>query len=84
MQNPKTIVLYGASWCNECRRTKKYLDEHSIPYVYVNMEEHPSAADEVTKLTNGYQSIPTLHFPSGAVLIEPTDEELEAKIKAED
>lgn len=82
MENPKTIVMYGAPWCGDCRRTKKYLDEHTIPYVYVNMEEHPSAADEVTRLTNGYQKIPTIVFPDGTVLIEPTDEELAAKLKA--
>lgn len=83
MEHPKTIVMYGAPWCGDCRRSKNYLDSHRIPYVYVNLEEHPKAADEVTRLTNGYQKIPTILFPDGTVLVEPTDEELQIKLKAE-
>jgi len=81
MENPKIIVMYGAPWSDDCRKIKNYLDARTIPYVYVNMEEHPSAADEVTQLTNGYQKIPTIVFPDGTVLVEPTEEELGKKLK---
>ena len=74
------IIFYGASWCSDCRRSQKFLDEHNIEYSYISLEEHPEAADIVTKINNGYQSIPTIVFPDGSVLVEPSNEELGKKL----
>ncbi len=30
--------LYCAAWCPDCRLTVQYLDEHSIPYHYFDIE----------------------------------------------
>lgn len=77
----KSIVLYGAEWCRDCRRAKAYLDQHHIPYVYINVEDSEEAAAKVTSLNNGYQKIPVLVLPDDTILIEPSDEELREKIK---
>jgi mycoredoxin len=70
------IKFYGATWCPDCNRAKQVLDDRQVEYEYINLEENPDAADEVVRINNGYQSIPTIVFPSGKVLIEPSNEQL--------
>jgi glutaredoxin len=42
-----SLVVYTASWCRDCRVAKRFLEEHSIPYTEIDIEETPGAADEV-------------------------------------
>ena len=44
------IILYGAGWCPDCTRSKRFLDEHRIKYTYKNLEKDPSLADKVIEL----------------------------------
>ena len=37
------IIVYGAHWCPDCRRSKMFLGEHQIPYRWVDIEEDPAA-----------------------------------------
>jgi glutaredoxin len=76
----KIITFYGAQWCADCRVSKRYLDEHGIEYEYIDLEQVPEAATEVERLNNGLQSIPTIVFPDGSVLVEPNNEELAKKV----
>ncbi len=71
-----TIILYGAPWCPDCKQSKKFLSEHRVAFEFVDVDDNPEALDIVRELQNGGQSIPTIVFPSGEVLIEPSDEEI--------
>lgn len=77
MSNKKKIKFYGANWCPDCRRSKAYLDEKGIDYEYIDIEKVPGAAKEVERINNGYQSIPTIVFPNGKILVEPLNTELQ-------
>ncbi len=79
--NNKKIKFYGATWCPDCRRSKQFLDKKGVDYTYVNIEEVPGAAEEVEKINNGFQSIPTIVFPNGKILVEPSNAELEKVLK---
>lgn len=70
------IKFYGATWCPDCRWAKQFLDENKVEYDYINLEEDPEAAQEVEKINGGYQSIPTIVFPNGKILVEPSNNEL--------
>lgn len=48
----------------------------NVAYHYIDLSVDPSAAETVTKINNGFQSIPTIIFPDGTVLVEPDDDEL--------
>lgn len=72
----KIIQFYGANWCADCRRSKSYLDEHSVSYEYINIDEVKGAAEKVVAINKGLQSIPTIVFPNGKVLVEPSNAEL--------
>jgi glutaredoxin-like protein len=81
MNSKLDITFYGAEWCPDCRRSKALLNKLKVKYNYIDLEEVPTAADEVMKINKGMQSIPTIVFTDGSVLVEPSDEELENKIR---
>ena len=53
------VLIYSASWCRDCRETKKYLDSHGIVYTEIDIEADPSASDEVLRRV-GKRAIPQL------------------------
>jgi mycoredoxin len=77
-----TITFYGATWCGDCKRSKTYLDEHHIAYTDINIDKVEGAADKVKKMNNGLASIPTIIFPNGEILVEPTNKKLAETIAA--
>lgn len=75
-----TITMYGAQWCGDCRRAKKFFDDNEIAFTYVNLEETPDAVDIVLARNYGVQKIPVIVFPDDSHLTEPTNEQLAAKM----
>ena len=74
------IVVYGAPWCGDCRRAQRVLDRHEARYRYIDVDEDPDAAREVIRINRGLRSIPTILFPDGSIMVEPSDPELAAKL----
>ena len=77
---PDVIRMYGANWCPDCRRAKAFFGEQRVHYDYIDIEQHPEAVAEVERINNGMRIIPTILFPDGSLLIEPSDAELAAKL----
>ncbi len=75
-----TIRVIGAAWCPDCKRAKTFLGQHRIKYQWVDMESDPLAVEEVEKLNNGKRIIPTIIFPDGSILTEPSNDELAEKL----
>ena len=57
-QNP-SILLYGATWCPDCTRAARFLDEHGVAYDKVDISEDPQAAQLLEQKT-GKRGIPFL------------------------
>jgi len=76
------ITMYGAAWCGDCRRSKRYLDSHKVEYNYIDVEADESASEKVIEINGGVRSIPVIMFPDGTHLTEPSDKDLEAKLQA--
>ena len=74
------ITMYGATWCSDCKRAKKFLGEQRVHYEWIDIEENPEAAMRVEQINNGKRIIPTLLFEDGTVMVEPTNAELAAKL----
>ena len=34
---PDILTVYGASWCGDCRNTRRYLDGAGVAYRYVDL-----------------------------------------------
>ena len=67
------IRFYGASWCPDSRRSERFLREHGVPFEYVDVDRDDEAAQLVRELNRGRRTIPTIVFPDGAVLSEPSN-----------
>jgi len=74
------ITMYGAEWCGDCRRSKKFLDGNNVAYNYVDVEADASASDKVIEINGGMRSIPVIVFADGTHLTEPSDIALKAKL----
>ncbi len=76
----ETITVYGTSWCGGSRRAKRMLDNDNIPYQWIDIDNDKESQSFVEKINNGYRSVPTIIFPDGSKLVEPSDEELAKKL----
>lgn len=74
------IVVYGTAWCGDCRRTKRFLDRHQVPYRWIDVDQDRSALERVLALNRGVRSVPTLVFADGSTLTEPSDAQLAHKL----
>ena len=74
------LLVYGASWCPDCRRAKQFLASHRVAYDWVDLEEHPDKTAEVEARNDGKRIIPTIVFPDGSFLAEPSNDELADRI----
>jgi len=76
------ITMYGAEWCGDCRRTKKFLDANNVKYNYIDVEADVSASDKVIEINGGQRSIPVIIFSDGTHLTEPSDAVLKEKLES--
>jgi thioredoxin reductase (NADPH) len=74
------IRLFGAPWCPDCKRSKQFLNEQRIPYQWHDIDEDEEARAYVQQVNNGKQIIPTIVFPDGSMLVEPSNAELADKL----
>ena len=76
------ITMYGADWCGDCRRSKRFLDSNSVSYDYIHVEADASASEKVIEINGGMRSIPVIVFPDGTHLTEPSYNALKEKLEA--
>ena len=74
------LKVIGASWCPDCKRAKTFLGQHRIEFDWVDMETDPTAQAEVERINDGKRIIPTIIFPDGSILTEPSNDELAEKL----
>ncbi|MCK6585308.1 MAG: FAD-dependent oxidoreductase [Anaerolineales bacterium] len=77
---PDIITLYGTGWCPDCKRSKQFFGEQRVPYHYVDIDNDPDATAFVEEVNKGFRSIPTIVFPDGSVLVEPSNAQLAEKL----
>ena len=75
------IIIYGTNWCGDCRRTRRFLDMQQIEYLWINIDQDIQAEKLVFKLNKGMRSVPTLVFPDGTILVEPSNAALAEKLE---
>ena len=80
--NPSQIVMYSTTWCSDCRRAKKFFDKQKVNYIDVDIEEDEKGRDFIMELNDGNRVVPTIVFPDGDVLYEPSTKALKEKVNA--
>lgn len=76
----ENIVMYGADWCGDCRRSKAFLERHGVAFTYVDLEERPEEMQTVIVRNGGMRSIPVIVFDDGSHLTEPTNDALATRL----
>lgn len=66
------LTMYTTTWCAFCRRLKSQLAAGGIDVAEVNIEEDPAAADYVMSVNDGNQTVPTVVFPDGRAMTNPS------------
>jgi mycoredoxin len=74
LPTPEVVTVYGAEWCGDCRRAKRFLEGTQVPFRYVDLEYDAAAQRLIDDA--GYRAIPVVVTPAGQVLVEPSDLEL--------
>ena len=77
---PSGIMVYSTVWCPDCKRAKQFFGEQRIAYTNVDIEQNKKAMAFVEKINNGMRIIPTIIFPDGEILVEPTNAQLAEKL----
>ena len=77
------IKVYGTTWCGDCNRAKAFMDEHNVEYEWTNLDEETEFVELVLQINNGQRRVPTIVFPDGSVLVEPSNVELAEKLTIE-
>ena len=78
---PSQIVMYTTAICADCRRAKAFFEAKGISFPQIGIEGDEQATQFVRDLNHGYHSVPTIVFPDGAVMLEPSWDDLRRKFQ---
>lgn len=79
MGEKPSVICYGAEWCGDTRRSRALMEAHGVDYEWHEIDENENAMDTVIHYA-GKRKIPVIVFDDGSHLVEPSDEELGAKL----
>jgi len=74
------LIMYTTSWCGFCRNLKKQLAREGIEMAEVDIEHDQAAADYVMSVNGGNQTVPTILFPDGTALFNPSAAQVRARL----
>ena len=76
------VTMYSTVWCGYCHRLRSQMDREGIDYRVVDIENDTEAAELVMSVNGGMQTVPTLVFPDGSALTNPTLAQVKARLAA--
>jgi mycoredoxin len=76
------LTMYTTTWCGFCRRLKAMLQREGIDYQEVDIESDEDAATLVMSVNGGNRTVPTVVFPDGTALTNPSLAEVKARLAA--
>lgn len=74
------IVMYSTSWCPDCIRAKYVLKKLNIPFTEIDVDKDKEGLQIVKDHNNGTRVVPTIFFPDGTSLVEPSNQALKDKV----
>tara|TARA_S200000501_G_scaffold294308_1_gene280041 strand:- start:699 stop:950 length:252 start_codon:yes stop_codon:yes gene_type:complete len=77
----KNIIMYSTNWCGDCVRSEALLKSLDISFDVVDVDKDEVANAYIQELQNGARRIPTIVFPDDTFLVEPSDNQLQAKLQ---
>jgi mycoredoxin len=74
------LTMYTTTWCGYCYRLKTMLKSAGISYAEVDIEKEPAAAEFVSSVNGGNQTVPTVKFADGSTQTNPSLRDVKAKL----
>jgi mycoredoxin len=74
--------MYTTPWCGFCRNLKKQLARDGIEMAEVDIEQDSAAAEFVMSVNGGNQTVPTVVFPDGTTLVNPSAAQVRERLTA--
>ncbi len=78
----QSVTMYTTPWCGFCRRLKVQLAREGIEVAEIDIERDPAAADYVMSVNGGMQTVPTIVFPDGTALTNPSAAQVRERLAA--
>ncbi len=76
------LTMYTTAWCGYCYRLKDGLQRAGIGYDEVDIEQVADAAEHVMHVNGGKRTVPTVVFPDGSALTNPSVKQIADKLAA--
>jgi mycoredoxin len=73
-------IMYGTSWCGDTKRARRLFEEYKIEYEWIDIDQNKEAGKLVEQINGGFRSVPTIIFPDGTTLTEPSTLQLREKL----
>jgi glutaredoxin len=75
------IIVYGADWCEDTRRSQRLLRRLHVPHRYVNIDDDLEGLERAKALNHGQRRTPTIDLGlGGEALVEPGNDTLSAAL----
>ncbi len=74
------LTMYTTRWCAFCKRLKSQLARDGIEMTEVDIEREPGAAEYVMSVNGGNQTVPTVVFPDGTALTNPSAAQVKERL----
>ena len=74
------LIFYGSPTCGRVPAVRDALEQFNVEYEYVDIARDAEGRQRVREINRGFESVPTLVFPDGSTLTEPTSAELKARL----
>ncbi len=82
--NEQIITLYTSNICPQAWAVERFMNQYEAPIQLINIDSVEGARQELIEMNNGYASVPTLIFPDGEKMVEPTFAQLKEKLGIEE
>lgn len=73
------VAVYGNRWCGESQMARRALQRAGVPYVYVDLDDHPDAERKLRWLAGGLLHTPVIYV-DGEWMMEPSMHELQSTL----
>ena len=76
------IVVYSTSWCPDCVRAKAVMNRLNVPFTDIDIDRDRAGYQIVVEHNRGRRVVPTIFFPDGTALVEPSNQALKEKLQS--
>ena len=70
------VEMYSTNWCPDCLRAKLVLRRLNVDFIEIDIERDKEGYARVLAHNDGRRVVPTIFFPDGSALVEPSNKAL--------